>query len=495
MLTFDQYRQFDALALTQLIRQGETNSAELLEIAIARLDAVNPKINAVVEPLYAFGRSAARENHAARPFAGIPFLLKDLALELAGTAMRSGSKGYNAYVSPDDSEAGKRIKKAGLVVFGKTSTPEFGLTPFTEPKLFGPARNPWNTAFTTGGSSGGSAAAVAAGVVPMATASDGGGSIRIPASCCGLFGLKPSRGRISLGPRYGEGWGGAIVEGCVSRSVRDTAAYLDAMQGAMPGDPYIIAPPTRPYSQEVGAPTGKLRIGVSVEHPLGHSVDTACLEAVDKTVQLLRLLGHDVENCALPYQKEDLTSAFLTVVAAETAAEIRVLSTFLGRKVRPSDVEPNTFALHLLGKSFSALEYAEAKRRWNDLARRAAAFHQKYDLLLTPTVATRPFEVGKLQNTPAESRLVDVVNALGMGSAVRSQIEPLADKIFGWIVWTPFANMTGQPSMTVPLYRTPEENLPVGVMFTAPVGAEDLLIRVASQLEKAQPWFDEVPAV
>lgn len=492
-MNFSQYRQFDALSLAKLIRQGETNPAELLEIAIARLDAVNPRINAVVEPLYAFGRSAAKENQTSRPFAGVPFLIKDLSLELAGTHLRSGSRGYKDYVSFDDSEAVRRIKKAGLVVFGKTNTPEFGLTPFTEPKLFGPSRNPWNTEFTTGGSSGGSAAAVAAGVVPMATASDGGGSIRIPASCCGLFGLKPSRGRIPLGPRYGEGWGGAIVEGCVSRSVRDSAAYLDAMQGAMQGDPYVIEKPSRPYAQEVGADPGRLRVGVSCDHVLGMPIDDACRDAIDHAVNILRLLGHEVETCSLPYQKEDLTKAFLTVVAAETAAEINVLSSFLGRKVRPSDVEPNTFALQLLGKGFSSVEYAEAKRRWNDLTRRTAVFHEKYDLLLTPTVATRPFKVGSLQSTPSEKRLVDLVNTLGMSAAVRSQVDPLAEKIFGWIPWTAFANMTGQPSMSVPLFRTPEENLPVGVMFTAPFGAEDLLIRLASQLEKAAPWFDAVP--
>lgn len=493
MLTFNHYRHFDALALAQLIRQGETNPAELLEVAIARLDAVNQRINAVVEPLYAFGRSAARENHSYQTFAGVPFLIKDLCLELAGTHMRAGSKGLSQYVSPEDSHAVQRIKKAGLVVFGKTNTPEFGLTPFTEPKLFGAARNPWNTNFTTGGSSGGSAAAVAAGIVPMASASDGGGSIRIPASCCGVFGLKPSRGRIPMGPRYGEGWGGAIVEGCVSRSVRDTAAYLDALQGGMPGDPFIIEKPARPYLQEVGADPGRLRIGVSCDHVLGMHVDDACRDAVDNAVNILRLLGHDVENCTLPYQKEDLTRAFLTVVAAETAAEINVMGTFLGRKARPSDVEPNTYALHLLGKGYSALEYAEAKRRWNDLSRRTAVFHEKYDLLLTPTVSARPIAVGALQNTPSEKRLVDLVNTLGMTAAVRSQVDTLAEKIFGWIPWTAFANMTGQPSMSVPLFRTAEENLPIGVMFTAQFGAEDLLIRLASQLEKAAPWFDTVP--
>ena len=493
-MTFEEYRRYDALGLAALVKKKEIAPEELLETAIARVEQINPALNAVIHKMYEAARAAARKTDLTGPFAGVPFLVKDLGMEIKGVPMRAGCRGYSAYVSEQDSFAVQKMRQAGLVIFGKTNTPEFGLTPFTEPRLFGPTRNPWNPEHTPAGSSGGSAAAVASGMVPMATANDGGGSIRMPASCCGLFGLKPTRGRVSWGRMFGEMWNGAAVEGCVSRSVRDSAAYLDAVMGTCPGDPYSVERPGRPYLQEAGEHPGRLRIGFSTAHTLNLDVDPACRQAVEKAVQLLRSEGHTVEEVALPYRKEDLTVAFLTVVAGEIAAELRVLGDFLGRKVRPSDVEPNTYALHLLGKSFSAADYGYAKRKWNELCRRIADFHAQYDLLLTPTLAQRPFRIGALQNTPAESRLVAVVNTLGLGSAVRGQVEPLAEKIYRWMPWTAFANMTGQPSMSVPLLWTEEENLPVGAMFTARFGEEDMLFRLAGQLEKAAPWAGKFPA-
>lgn len=491
MLTFEEYRRHDALGLAELVKNGEATPEELLETAIERTEEVNPAVNAVIHKMYDEARRSAKNARGEAPFSGVPFLVKDLGMEIKGTPMRVGCKGYSNYVSPDDSFVVGKMRAAGLVIFGKTNTPELGLTPFTEPRLFGPCRNPWNPEYTTGGSSGGSAAAVAAGIVPMASANDGGGSIRIPASCCGLFGLKPSRGRVSWARLFGDMWNGAAVEGCVSRSVRDSAAYLDAIMGAAPGDPYTIELPRRPYLQEVGHSPGKLRIAFSTAHTLGLSVDPACREAVDKAVTLLRSEGHTLEEVDLPFQKEDLTQAFLTIVAGETAGELQVLSDFLGRKVRPSDVEPNTYALHLLGKSFSAADYAYAGRKWNEICRRIADFHSRYDLLLTPTLAQRPFRTGALQNTVSEGRLVNFVNAMGLGAIVRSQLEPLAEKIYNWMPWTAFGNITGQPSMSVPLHRTAEENLPVGVMFTARFGEEDMLFRLAGQLEKSAPWKDK----
>lgn len=492
-MTFEEYRRYDALGLAELVKSGQISPAELLEIAIRRAETVNPALNAIIHPMYEAARTEAGSVRRDAPFAGVPFLVKDLGMEVAGTPMRSGCRGYFNYISPADSFAVGKMRQAGLVIFGKTNTPEFGLTPFTEPTLFGPTRNPWNPEHTPGGSSGGSAVAVAAGIVPMATANDGGGSIRMPASCCGLFGLKPSRGRTSWANLFGAMWNGAAVEGCVSRSVRDSAAYLDAISGAAPGDPYIVQQPERPYLEEVGTAPGRLRIGYTTAHTLGMGVDPACIQAVEHTVALLRSEGHTVEEVALPYRKEDLTQAFLVVIAGEVAGELRVLGDFLGRKVRPGDVEPNTYALHLLGKSFTAADYAYASHKWNEICRRIAAFHERYDLLLTPTLGQRPFKIGSLQNTAAESRLVAIVNALGLSSAVRGQVDPLADKIYNWMPWTAFANMTGQPSMSVPLWWTLEENLPVGVMFTARIGEEDVLFRLAGQLEKAQPWMERVP--
>ncbi len=493
-MTFEEYRRHDALGLAGLVKKGETTPEDLLEIAIARVEQANPALNAVIHKIYDEAHAAAKQTDRTGPFAGVPFLVKDLGMEVKGVPMRTGCRGYANYVSPHDSFAVQKMRQAGLVIFGKTNTPEFGLTPFTEPLLFGPTRNPWNLERTTAGSSGGSAAAVASGMVPMATANDGGGSIRMPASCCGLFGMKPSRGRVSWGPMFGEMWNGAAVEGCVSRSVRDSAAYLDAILGAAPGDPYAIEAPKRAYLQETRENPGKLRIGFSTAHTLDLNVDPVCRQAVAHAVELLRSEGHTVDEVALPYHKEDLTKAFLTIVAGEVAAELRILGEYLGRKVQTSDVEPNTYALHLLGKSYSAADYAYAKHKWNELCRRIADFHAKYDVLLTPTLAQRPFRIGALQNTPAESRLVTIVNALGLASAVRTQVDPLAEKIYDWMPWTGFANMTGQPSMSVPMLWTEQENLPVGVMFTARFGEEDLLFRLAGQIERVAPWADKFPA-
>ncbi|MBL7796188.1 MAG: amidase [Saprospiraceae bacterium] len=494
-MTFEEYRQHDALGLAALVKTGAVTPLELVDIAIARIEAVNPRLNAVIHRRFDEARDEAKRVDRQAPFAGVPFLVKDLGMEVAGMPMCTGSRGYRDYVSEQDSFVVQKMKQAGLLILGKTNTPEYGITPFTEPKLFGPTRNPWNPAHSPGGSSGGSAAAVAAGITPIATANDGGGSIRIPASCCGLFGLKPTRGRTSWSALEGEMWSGAAVENCVSRSVRDTAAYLDAIQGAAPGDPYIIEPPRRPYAQEVDTLPGKLRIGFTAQHTMGMRVDEACVSALQKAVDILHSEGHTVEEVELPYRKEDLSEAFLVVVAGELAGEINLMAQYLGRPVRPSDVEAETFAFNLLGRSFSAAEYTFAKRKWYEAGKRIAAFHERYDLLLTPTLGKRPIAIGSLQASPAEKRLMAVINALRWGGAVKATIKDLADKIYDYIPWTPLANLSGQPSMSVPMLRTEAENLPVGAMFTARLGEEDMLFRLAGQLEKAAPWDAEKAAV
>lgn len=484
-MTFDEYRQYDALGLAGLVKQGEISAAELVETAIAQIEALNPALNAVIYYRFGEARSEALQTDRSAPFAGVPFLVKDLGMEVSGMPMCGGNRGYQNFVSTQDSFVVQKMKKAGLLILGKTNTPEFGLTPYTEPELFGPTRNPWNPAYTPGGSSGGSAAAVAAGIVPMASASDGGGSIRIPASCCGLFGLKPSRGRVSWSALKGEMCAGAVVENCLTRSVRDSAAYLDAIRGAAPGDPYIVESPERPYLEEVERSPGKLRIGYSAAHTLGFMVDNVCVEALNKAVEALRSEGHEVTEAELPYQKKDLTEAFLVVVAAELAGEMHILSQHLGRKVRPTDMEASTYAFYLLGRSFSAADYALAKRGWSEISRRIAVFHEKYDVLITPTLPKRPIPIGSLQPTTVEKRLINVVNTFGLGSAIKSAIDTQADKIYDYIPWTPFANLTGQPSMSMPFHWTPEENLPIGVMFTARLGEEDMLYRLAGQLERS----------
>ena len=492
-----EYLQKDATALAELVKKGDVTASELLQLAIDRAEKVNPRINAIVQPLHEKGREMIPQIPKDAPFAGVPFLLKDLELEWAGTPLRSGCRGFNSYVSQQDSELVKRFRAAGLVFFGKTNTPEFGLTPYTESELFGPARNPWNLKHSSGGSSGGSAAAVSAGILPMASASDGGGSIRIPAACCGLFGMKTSRGRTPMGPRYGEGWSGAIVSFALSRSVRDSAALLDAVQGETPNAPYLIEKPARPYVQELAQTPGKLRVAVCTEHVFaGQKTDEQCVEATRQTAKLLESLGHHVEEIALPYSAEVFTKTFVTMVVGETAAGLRMLGEFLGRKATRADVELNTWFLAKLGEAYSAADYAQEKNNWNALTRKMGDLHQKYDVLLTPTMARSPLKIGELQNSTAENAQIKLVDTLGLYGLVKGgkAIDQLAEKAFGYIPYTPIQNMTGQPSMSVPLCWG-RDNLPIGMMFTAKFGAEDLLFRLAAQLETAKPWFSKMPGM
>ena len=491
-MTFEEYRSYDGLGLAALVQSGQVQPAELLEIAIQRAEAVHPSINAIIRPLYDLARDWAHKTDPKAVFAGVPFLIKDLGLELKGVQTNSGSKAYAGNIATETSYILEKAAQAGLVFLGKTNTPEFGLTPFTEPEAFGPTRNPWNPERSAGGSSGGSAAGVAAGISPLATASDGGGSIRIPAANCGLFGLMPSRGRISMGPMHGEMWMGAIREHCVTRSVRDSAAMLDLMQGYMPGDPYAAPAPTRPYQEEAATEPGRLRIGFSTAHPFGHPVDPACIAAVQHTANLLSELGHHVEELPqLPFKREDLTELFLVMVVGEAAASLREVEQYLGRKLKPTDVESTNFTLGLLGDSFTARDFAFQMRRWNDLCRRIATFHEQYDILLSPVASMPPFPIGALQRQGAEAQLIKFVNTFRLKSLVRKNAEQLGETIFSYIPYTPIGNMTGQPSMSVPLYWT-KENIPVGSMFSAAYGREDLLFQLAGQLEKAHPWFNRV---
>lgn len=493
-MTFEEYRKHDAIALAELIKKGEITATEIAEIAIKRAEYVNPKINAIVHPMYDMARQMAQNIKSDSPLAGVPFLIKDLGIEVEGVPKKEGSKAYSSYISKEDSWITTKFRDAGLVFMGKTNTPELGLTPYTEPEIHGPCLNPWDTTKTTGGSSGGSAAAVAAGITPIATASDGGGSIRIPASCCGLFGLKPSRGRISMGPVYGEGWSGAVSEGCVSRSVRDSAHFLDLVSGPMPGDPFVIAPPSKNYADEVQQTPPKLKIGYSASNPLGKDSHPDIIKAIEHSVKLLESLGHSVEEVPLPYHKTDLTEIFIMMSFGEGAATVEAFEEHTGRKPKMSDMEPSTWALNLLGQLYKAKDYVRQRRKWDEICRRMGAFHTKYDLLLTPTVSMPPFPTGSLQPTQSERRLIKIIDMLGLKSLLKIRVDELAEKIFDFIPHTPISNMTGQPSASVPLYWT-DYNLPVGSMFTAAFGREDLLFQLSGQLERAQPWFNKVPAI
>lgn len=494
-MLFEEYRKYDALGLAELVRKREVTPQKLLDIAIRRAEEVNPQINAIVSKMYDEGMKMLTNFPADAPFSGVPFLIKDLGIPIAGTTMQSGSAGYRNYVTPTDGILAQRLRAAGFIFMGKTNTPEFGLTPFTEPRAYGPTRNPWNTNYTSGGSSGGSAAAVAAGISPIATASDGGGSIRIPAACCGIFGLKPTRGRIPLGDGSVEKWYGAVVENCVSRSVRDTAAFLDAMQGSFAGNTCEIKPPVRPYLDELKLPVGKLRIGFCNANPFLSEPDPDSLAAVGHTVSLLRQLGHRVEEVALPYDRNMLIRYFTPLIFAETAAVLEEMRQKLGRPISTQDVELNTWLSAKLGEYISGKEVSLARYKWNELALKMGRFHEQFDLLLTPTLGRRPIKIGELQNSAVENTMLKVARSMRLVSlAARSNlVEKTAAKLLGYIPFTPLANMTGQPSVSIPLYWTDKENLPIGTMFTARIGAEDVLLRLAAQLEQAQPWFAKVP--
>lgn len=496
MGSFKEYGQYDALGLAKLVRNGDASAEELCEEAIERIERVNPKLNAVVTEMYDIGRRAAAQKLPDGPFSGVPFLLKDLMFDFAGAPMTNGSKAFRNFVPDRDNEMVKRFKRAGLIVLGKTNTPEFGLMGYTEPELFGPCLNPWNTNHTPGGSSGGSASAVAAGMTPMASGGDGGGSIRIPSSCCGLFGLKPSRGRNPCGPHHGRPWQGAVQDHVITRSVRDSAAALDATNGPDTGAPYIICPPARPYLEEVNAPPGKLKIGFSVASPIGASVHPECIKAVRETAGLLEELGHEVEERETGVDGKALGRSYLMMYFGEVAADLRELKTVLGRKATPSDVEPVTYVLSLLGRAFSAGDFVEAMRCWDRSARQMGVFFQEYDLYLTPTTAYPPAKIGELQPAPSEKKLMNVVNALGLGGLLKASgiAEKIADRSLERTPFTQLANLTGLPAMSVPLHWT-SEGLPCGSQFVAPFGREDRLFQLAAQLEKARPWFDKKPPV
>ena len=496
MGNFKEYSQYDAMGLAELVKKGDVTAAELCEEAIDRIEKVNPALNAVVTPMYDIARKTAGQPLPEGPFAGVPFLLKDLMYAYAGVPMTSGSKGYRNHVPEFDSEMVRRYKRAGLNVLGKTNTPEFGLMAITEPELFGPCRNPWNTDRTPGGSSGGTAAAVASGMMPMAAGGDGGGSIRIPSAYCGLFGLKQSRGRNPAGPHHGRPWQGAVQEHVLTRSVRDSAAMLDVTHGPDIGAPYVIKPPERPYLEEVDTSPGSLKIGFSTASPIGTKVDTECVRTIENTARLLEELGHRVEERAPKVDGKALATSYLTMYFGEMAADIKEMETVLGRKVTLSDVEPVTYTLGLLGRAFSAGDFVEAMRCWDQATRRMGCFFEEFDLYLTPTTAHPPARIGELQPTVAEKALMKVVNRLGLGGLLKASgiVEQLAEKSLERTPFTQVANLCGLPAMSVPLCWGPD-GLPCGAQFIAPSGDEATLFRLAGQLEQARPWCDRKPAV
>jgi amidase len=467
----------DACAQAEQVARGAVTPLELVDAAIARCEKLDPTLNALVSPQFERAREQARSPDLLRgPLRGVPLLLKDLGAHLAGDPVYNGMQILKRrdWREPGETYFAARLRRAGAISLGRTNSPELGLAPTTEPLSHGPTRNPWNADHSPGGSSGGSAAAVAAGLVAAAHASDGGGSIRIPAAHCGLVGLKPTRGRSSFGPDLGDRWAGFSCEGFVTRSVRDTAALLDIVAGAEPGDPYAAAPPARPFRDEVGAEPGRLRVGL-LARALRGDTDAECSAAAERSAGLLAELGHDVSESHPPALADEAAGpAFITVVASSTAWALDAWGAKLGQTLGPDDVEPLTWAVAELGRGMTAAQYVAAIATCHDFTRRVAAWWQSgFDLLVTPTCASPPPELGHFDPAPDNP-------LLGFARSA-----PFS------IFTSPF-NVTGQPGISLPLHWS-AAGLPVGVQLVAATGREDLLLRVAAQLEAAAPWAGRVP--
>ncbi|MDO8380417.1 amidase [Phenylobacterium sp.] len=469
-MKFDEYRQHDAVGLAGLVAKGEVSAGELLETAVERMGQVNPALNAVTLDLADFGRKEAAAKLEG-PLAGVPFLLKDLGATLAGTVTSSGSALLKDNVAAADSALTTAYRQAGLVIFGKTNTPEFGLMPITESAFLGPCRNPWDVSRTPGGSSGGAASAVAAGIVPAAHASDGGGSIRTPASACGLFGMKPSRGRVSFAP-LGEGWGGASIQHAVTRSVRDSALLLDIACRPQPGDPYYLDAPATPYAQEVGRAPGKLRIGFTTAALASDALDPECVQAVLDAARLCESLGHTVEEVSVPGNLAAMQQGAGDVIAASVAATFDAEAQRRGRPVAEDEVEMLTWGMYRRGTGVSGGTYVRGLAAIHAYGRAVAGLFETYDVLLLSTLGTPPIPIGHLTE----------------------DLRAFTERLFKFMPNTQAFNNTGQPAMTVPLAWS-KGGLPIGLQFVGRMAGEATLFRLAGQLETAKPWFDRVAPI
>ncbi len=469
----------DATAQAELVRNQEIKPGDLVDAAIDRVERLNPQLNAVITPMYDLARAAAKGEIPSGPFRGVPFLLKDFIAEYAGVRFTEGSAFLKDYVPDEDSEFVRRLKRAGCIVIGKTNLPEFAIGASTEPRLFGPTRNPWNPERTAGGSSGGSAAAITSGMVAIAHGNDAGGSIRIPASCCGLFGLKPTRGRNPLGPHYGDLFSGVVAEHVLTRSVRDSAAFLDAVSGPDPGDPYGPPPPARPFLAEAGSDPGRLRIAYAAQTPLGTELHSDCVAAVEDAAKLCEELGHEVTEAKPSYDAEGFWQAMTSIFAVGTAWGLEDWSRRTGRSLSSESFEPFVWAFSARGRDISAPEYMLAVQDVQRESRNIARFFEDYDLWLTPTLGQPPVPLGMF--------------SIRDGAKPEEALE-VRKKTAAFSPFTYISNGTGQPSMSVPLFWN-GENLPVGVHFAARFGEEAMLFRLAAQLEAARPWKDRRPPI
>ncbi len=490
-MKFSEYIQYDGIGLAQLVKNKEVQAHELLEIAIQRAEQVNPKINAIVIPIYEHALKNT-QNYATGPFSGVPFLLK----EYAGVATSFGSKSFkNAqYIAKENSEIVNRWVKSGVVTFGLTNSPEFGIKGITEPEAWGSCKNPWNLKHNSGGSSGGSASGVAAGIVPIAGASDGGGSIRIPASYCGLFGLKPSRGRTPWGPEISEAMHGAAMQHVLCKSVRDSAAMLDATQGSDRTALFNIQSPTERYLDIIEKAPKRLRIAFSTVSPIGTKVSKDAVQAIQKTSKLLESLGHIVEEATPQIDGMSLAKDFITTWFSQCAYTVNQVKQKFG--ATDQDFELDTLAIAAFGAKASAVDYINNLNNWGVYVAKMNHFFEHYDLFLIPSTASVAPKNGEVKTpswqVPILKALlkVDQAHLLAKGKLVEQMIK----NNLQWVPFTQLANITGLPAMSVPLYWN-KDNLPLGSQFIAPFGREDVLLQLAAQLEQAQPWASKYQSI
>lgn len=488
---FQEYENHDGLGLAELVRDGEVQAKDLVDCAVKRIEARNPRLNAVVHKMYDQALAACRQPLEG-PFAGVPFLVKDLLAAVAGEPLTASCAFLDGFLPGYDSELVSRYRQCGLLLVGKTNAPEFGVMPVTEPAFRGATLNPWNPNHTPGGSSGGAAAAVTAGLVPLAHGNDGGGSIRIPASCCGLFGLKPTRGRNPLDVSLCEGWGGFVQDHVLTRSVRDSAAALDATHGPDSGAPFHVPWPERPYLDELAREPGPLRIAFSSKSLFGNSTHPDCVAAVEDAAKLCASLGHQVEEASPEIDKAYLIRSYLLMIAVDVAQAIEAAGQAMGRTPTADGFEPQTWTLGLIGRKASATDYAEAIEATRMAARGLAGFFESCDLFLTPTLAHPPVSLGYFDLTAPESIQLAVLRRYPVKALLDKALDELSKDVFESTANTMLFNMTGQPAMSVPLYWS-GAGLPIGVQFAARFGDEARLFALAGQLERARPWFHKRP--
>lgn len=490
----NEYIKQDATELARLVRERELQPDELLRLATDQYHRLNPTLNAVCQPMFDIARRRL-DSPLSGPLAGVPVLIKDAIQDYAGLPTASGSKVFARIPARRHSHIVQRLLDAGAVIIGKTNTPELALKGVTDPELFGPTLNPWNIAHSPGGSSGGSAAAVAAGMVPLAGANDGGGSIRIPAAYCGLFGLRPSRGRVSVGPGASEIWEGASSDGVLTRTVRDSALALDVLAGAHPGDPFTIAAPERSFSELALREPGRLRIGFSTRSPVDTRVHPDAIRAVEEAVALLQNLGHELVEAEPAYDGQLLAECYLTMYFGQVAA---TLDDAREMGARDSEFELLTRALAAFGRSLSSANYVRSHRLWNEFSQALGLFYQQHDLFLTPTVAHPPIRHEQARMPAAQQRLLEwllrtgALPFLARRGKLDAMVENMARRNLTYVPFTQLANLTGTPAMSVPLYWT-DKNMPLGVQFAGPTGSEPLLLQLATQLEQACPWRERWP--